>query len=313
MKSSTDFPKLKNKAILAPMSGFSDIAFRTLCRKYHAGLTYTEFVSSHAIIQRNKRTEALLRIDSSEKPSATQLFGSDLNIMREAVGIIEDQFDIIDLNCGCPVQKVVKIGAGSALLSSPQKIQKLLQAMMDVTNKPITAKIRIGLAKKHINAIEVAKAIEDAGAAAITVHGRTQDQGYRGKADWEVIKKIKESVTIPVIGNGDICSPEDAKQRLTETKVDYVMVGRGALGNPRLFSQISDYLKTGIYTQISKKHKTEDLKEYIALANKYQIGFEEIKHQAMHFLKGFTGSTEVRKELAFCKNKNELLQKLRFI
>ncbi|MFA5993289.1 MAG: tRNA-dihydrouridine synthase [Candidatus Pacearchaeota archaeon] len=327
------FPKLKGKAILAPMSGVSDVAFRNLCRKYGAALTYTEFVSSAAIVRKNSKTNGMLRTDKSEKPSAVQIFGSNEKEMLLAAKYLDEKFnfdterivsksynsrgaqklksrvfDIIDINFGCPADKIIKCGGGSELLKNPEKMGRIVNSLVKEIKKPITAKIRIGIDDKHINALEIAKIIEKNGASAICVHGRTQRQGYSGEADWKIVKKIKESVKIPVIGNGDVTSPEIFKKRLEESGVDYIMIGRAAMSNPYIFRQINDYLKTGKY---DSKDKITQFFEYLELAEKYKIDFENIKNHAICFTRGIRGGGKLRNELCKCKSVEEIRKLLK--
>jgi nifR3 family TIM-barrel protein len=295
------FPKLKGKAILAPMSGVTDVAFRALCRKYGAGLSYTEFVNSTAML-RAKSLRSVL-VDKIEKPVAVQLFGNKIEDTVEAARILSKKFDIIDFNFGCPSPKVTGIGAGSEMLKSLDKIYEFVSKTVDNVSVPVTAKIRIGIDENHINAISVAKIIEEAGAAAIAVHGRTQEQGYSGKADWDVIKKVKENVNIPVIGNGDVCCPEDFVLRLEESGVDYIMIGRGAIGRPFVFKQINDFVRKGSY---DKYDTLKCFAEYVELAKKHEIPFKSIKLQAMSFTKGIVGGAELRRGISGCKSEAEL-------
>jgi|TARA_B100001971_G_C18204628_1_gene546780 nifR3 family TIM-barrel protein len=296
--SMTAFPKLKGKALLSPMAGVTDVAFRALCKKYGAALTYTEFLSSAALVRGSMHTEKMLAVDKSEKPVAVQLFGSDVNEVVEAARIVSDRFDIIDINCGCPAWKVIKTGSGSALLNDPAKIAGFVSKLVGAVNNPITVKIRSGLTADTINAVAVAKAIEDAGASAVAIHGRTQKQGYAGEADWSIIKKVKDAVSIPVIGNGDVASPEVFKSRLESSGVDYIMIARAAMNNPFLFKQISDYLAKGAYRNKSKKVL---FKEYLKLAKKFSIDFSIVKNHAMSFSKGVPGGAKVRGKLAQVK------------
>ena len=298
------FPKLKGKAILSPMAGITDVAFRALCKKYGATLTCTEFLNSTAIVKKNKKTLEMLKKDSSENPSQVQLFGNSLENVISAAKFCEKTFDIIDVNCGCPAWKVIKTGSGSAMLNNPEKIGEFIRQLDKNTKAPITLKIRKGINETSVNAVEVAKIAEANGATAIGVHGRTQSQGYSGKADWEIIKKVKASVSIPVIGNGDVFTPEDFKEKLEYSGCDYILIARGAMGNPYIFKQINDFLETGRYEKTPNKR--ELFKEYLELAKKYNIDFKQIKNQAVHFTKGEEGSGKVRKELSTCKNLEEL-------
>ena len=293
------FPILKSRAILAPMSGVTDVAFRELCRKYGAGLTYTEFVSSAALVRGSKKTNELLKVSPLEKPSAVQIFGNKTDELLKSAKILEHKFDIIDINCGCPAYKLVKIGAGSEMLKKPDEIKNILNELSSEINKPVTIKIRSGIDDNHINAVEIARIAEKAGAAAITIHARTQKQGYSEKADWNLIKKIKQAVKIPVIGNGDVFTLEDFKKRLEETGCDYIMIARGAIGNPYIFKQINDYLATGKY---DSKSGIGQFFKYLELAEKYKIEFNNIKNHAIFFTKGIYRGAKLRKEISKCRH-----------
>lgn len=297
-----DFP-FKNKAILAPMSGFTDIAFRELCRRYGASLTYTEFVSSNAIVQKSRKTFDLLKLGEGETPSATQVFGSDAEILAKSVSLIQDNFDYIDLNCGCPVPKLAKSGSGAELMKNPLKIKELLSSMIKVSFKPISVKVRLGIDENSVNVLDVAKIAEELGCCWITIHGRTRKQGYSGKADWDLIRQVKEKVSIPVIGNGDIKTPEDFCKMMAESEVDAIMIGRGALGNPYLFKQINDYVSTGTY---DSKDKLSQFSEYLELALKYDVDFKDIKSHVMFFTKGLTGGAVLRDKLVRAESLDEL-------
>ena len=341
MKSKSTFPKLNFPAVLSPMAGVTDVAFRTLAKKYGAGMTYTEFVSSAAIVRGNKESLKLLEVDASEKPVAVQLFGSNVEEVIQAAQFVEEKFDVIDINCGCPAWKVIKTGSGSAMLNNPELIGNFVNKLASSINKPVTVKIRTGINKNKINAVEIAKIVEDCGGAAIAVHGRTQKQGYTGKANWDIIKEVKEKVNIPVIGNGDVFSPEDFKEKLEYSKVDAIMIARGAIGNPYIFQQIKDYLDTGSYQKeniaelekLSENSQTHhnnalntDIKncysnpsriqqffEYLEIARKYNISFRTLKLQSFSFTKGISGGGKLRTQLDVCKNSNELVDILKII
>ena len=237
---------LDNYVFLAPMAGVTDLPFRLLCREQGAGMSVTEMVSAKAILYKNKNTKELLAVDPAEGPVSVQLFGSDPEIMAAIAAQIQDgPYAAIDVNMGCPVPKIVNNHEGSALMKDPAQAEKVLTAMVKAVKKPITVKFRKGFNDRSINAVEFAKMAESCGVAAVAVHGRTREQYYSGKADWDIIRQVKEAVKIPVIGNGDVFTPEDAKRMLEETGCDGIMVGRGAKGNPWIFKRITHYLETG--------------------------------------------------------------------
>lgn len=237
---------IDNPYILAPMAGVTDLPFRLLCKEQGAGLVCMEMVSAKAITFHNKNTQELMEIDERERPVSLQLFGSDPDIMAQAAAMIEERpFDILDLNMGCPVPKVAGNGEGSALMKNPQRVAQIVRSVSQAVKKPVTVKIRKGFDQDHVNAVEIAKICEASGAAAVAVHGRTRDQYYSGKADWDIIRQVKEAVRIPVIGNGDITSPQLAREMMEQTGCDGVMIARGARGNPWIFSRILEWERTG--------------------------------------------------------------------
>ncbi len=288
------FPKLDGKAVLSPMSGVTDVAFRALAKKYGAALTYTEFVSSTSLVRGNKVAWKMVETDPSEKPAAVQLFGHNEQDVVSAAQQLQDKFDIIDVNCGCPAWKVIKTGAGSEMLKQPDKIARFINKLATSVNKPVTVKIRIGIDDQNINAVQVARLVEEAGAAAIAIHGRTQQQGYSGVANWEIIKQVKEAVNIPVIGNGDVFTPEQFKQKLDYSGVDAIMIARGAIGRPFIFKQIQDYMKTGKYEEYNP---IPLFFEYLELAHKYNLRAKDIKGHAIMFTKGIQGGSNLREAL----------------
>ncbi len=304
------FPILKSKVILAPMAGFSDIAFRLLCKRAGAGLVVTEMISAEAIVRNNEKTLKLMRIEDDERPIAVQLFGNDPDLVANAAKKVEKYADILDFNMGCPMFKIMKQGSGSALLGDLKKAEDIITAMVDAVKKPVTVKIRSGINKPDA-AIKAAKMIEKSGAAAIAVHARTAAQKYSGRADWDVIKNIKSAISIPVIGNGDIRTPEDAKRLFDQTDCNFVMVGRGVLGNPLLFRQINEYLGIDSYNQISMEQKLKQGLEYLKLAQEYDISIKSMRMQAQYFTKGLKGGAEVRRKIAAARNYHALVERVK--
>lgn len=306
--------RLDGNLVLGPMAGVTDLPFRVLCKEQGADLIYTEMVSAKGIMYNNKNTEVLLEVAEEERPVALQLFGSDPQIMSEMAKKIEPRnFDIIDINMGCPVPKVVNNGEGSALMKNPKLIGEIVSAMTKILEKPVTVKIRKGFGAEDCNAVEVAKVLEESGAAAVAVHGRTREQYYSGQADWEIIRKVKEAVSIPVIGNGDIFAPEDAKRMFEETGCDAVMLARGVRGNPWLFHQTKVFLETG---EVPPKPPIEEVIETIIRHAHMQveykgdyIGMREMRKHVAWYTTGYPKSTKLRNKI----NEVETIDDLRFL
>ncbi len=304
--------ELENNLILAPMAGVSNSAFRIIARSKGAGLTYAEMVSDKGIFFDNEKTKSLLYSSKDEHPYAQQIFGSDLESLVVAAKYVNDHTDadIIDLNMGCPVSKVsIRAQAGAALMKDPQKIYEIITEIKKVINKPLTIKIRSGWDSDFVNAVEVAKAAERAKIDAIIIHGRTRKQMYSGKADLEIIKKVKQAVSVPVIGNGDIIDGVTAKRMLDETGVDAIMIGRAALGNPWIFDEINHYLKTG---QQKDKPSIKEIKETLIYHYETLIKIKgehlatlEIRGQGPYYFKGLKDAKKVRTLLTKINNRNE--------
>lgn len=293
---------IKNNIFLAPMAGVTDMAYRAICRQFECGLTYTEMVSAKGMYYKSENTKELLVLAPEEQPAAIQIFGSDPDIMADiAVQIEQAGADIIDINMGCPTPKIVKNGDGSALMQKPKLVEQIIRKVSDAVSVPVTVKIRKGWDDENANAVEIAAIAEQSGAKAITVHGRTREQFYSGKADWDIIKQVKQSVRIPVIGNGDIAAPEDAKAMLEHTGCDAVMIGRGAQGNPWIFKRTVEYLRSGmLLPEPTYEEKTEmallHLEKTIELKGEI-IGVKEMRKHLAWYLKGMPGAANIKSEV----------------
>lgn len=304
---------LENRYILAPMAGVTDLAYRQICKDMGAGLVCTEMVSAKAIFYQNKNTLDLLKIEESERPVSLQLFGNDPDIISEMAKKIEEHsFDILDLNMGCPVPKVVNNGEGSALMKNPLLIGKIIEKTARAIQKPLTIKIRKGFEEDQVNAVEIAKVAEESGAAAIVIHGRTRQQYYSGKADWNIIRQVKEAVTIPVIGNGDIFFPEDGLRMIEETGCDGVMVGRGAQGNPWIFKELLAYEESGMSIMRPSPEEICEMvlqhgKRLIEVKGEY-IGMREIRKHAGWYTKGLEHSASLRFKINKVESYAELME-----
>ena len=305
--------EIKNRIVLAPMAGISNTSYRKIIKEMGAGLIYAEMVSDKALVYSNEKTFDLLKMDEMERPIAQQIFGSDLESFVEAAKIIEEKMhpDIIDINMGCPVPKVaIRAQAGSTLLKNPDKVYEIVKAVVNSVNVPVTVKIRSGWDEKNINAVEIAKKCEEAGACAIAIHARTRSQGYSGKANWDIIRQVKEAVSIPVIGNGDVLSCYDAKRMLDETNCDAVMIGRGVLGNPWLIKECVEYLENNKEPQeVSFIEKVDMMKKHYTLLTQdknEKLALLEIRSHIIWYLKGMPKSKEIKNQICQSKTTEEM-------
>ncbi|MCL2415618.1 MAG: tRNA dihydrouridine synthase DusB [Defluviitaleaceae bacterium] len=305
--------EISNKIIAAPMAGISDLPYRLICRNFGAGLVYSEMVSAKGLVYRNENTKFLLNTSPKERPVSLQIFGSEPDILAEAARILDadfDNFDILDINMGCPAPKIVKNGEGSALMQNPQLIREIISAVKKATLKPVTIKIRKGFSKNNVNAVEIARIAQEAGADAIAVHGRTRDQFYEGQADWDIIRQVKQAVAIPVIGNGDINTAFDAKKMLDETGCDAIMIARGANGNPWLFTEICRFLQTG--EELPKPSFQEKIDmavkhaQYVINYKGEAIGIREMRKHFCWYIKGMSGANQARTEIVRAETLQEI-------
>ncbi len=306
--------ELNNNVILAPMAGITDLAFRKICKDCGAGLVETEMVSAKAIYYNDEKTLKMINTDGEKRPISIQIFGNEPEIMAEATKFLQDKADIIDINMGCPAPKVVKNGDGSKLLLNLDLVYEIVKRVVEVSKVPVTVKIRKGWDEEHIVAVEAAKAIENAGAAAITVHGRTRSQFYTGTADWDIIRKVKEAVNIPVIGNGDIVNGETAKKVFETTGVDGIMIGRACLGNPWVFNEVISYLNGDTYVAPTKQEVLDTIiKHYDMLTDEkgeYTAVREMRKHIAW-YIKGMKDASVMRNYINTLEKKQDIIETLK--
>lgn len=301
---------LENNIFLAPMAGITDLPFRLICKENNAGLVYTEMVSSKALLYEDEKTKLLLKTCDKEKPLAVQIFGSDPEAIAYAADFTSKIGQIVDINMGCPAPKVVKNGDGSKLLLNLELVEKIVKAAVNASSVPVTVKMRIGWDHEHIVAIEAAKIIEKAGASAITVHGRTRSQYYSGSADWDIIKKVKESVNIPVIGNGDIRNCYEAKKALEKSNVDAIMIGRASLGNPWIFKQTVEYLKTGrVLPNPTDEEKLDTIIKHLEMEIEEKGEFIAVREMRKHisaYTKNMKNSSQFRSIINTLESKEEV-------
>ena len=306
--------ELRNNILLAPMAGITDLPFRLICEKYGVGLTCTEMISSKGLYYDDTKTKLLLNIEGEKRPVSAQIFGSDIEALKYAAKYVSDFVDIIDINMGCPAPKIVKNGDGSKLLLDLELVEKIATEVVKSSKVPVTAKIRKGWDNNNIVAVEVAQILEKSGISAIAIHGRTRQEFYSGVADWDIIKKVKESVKIPVIGNGDIKSKEDAKRIFEQTNVDGIMIGRASIGNPWIFEEIINYLQGKPVREISNEEKLDTIIEHINLEVQEKgeiVGIKEMRKHLAHYIRGMKEASRVREKINKIDTKKELIDCLK--
>lgn len=307
---------LDNKVFLSPMAGVTDLPFRLICKEQDCGMLYTEMINAKALCYDDQNTKKMLKIEEEEHPVAVQIFGSDPAFMGGAAEILNEYpNEILDINMGCPAPKVIKNGDGSALMKNPKLAEEVLKSVVNNSKKPVTLKIRKGWDDNNINAVEIAKIAEASGISALAIHGRTREQYYSGKADWDIIAKIKESINIPVIGNGDVFEVEDAINMINKTNCDAIMIGRGAQGNPWIFKRINHYMKTGeILPEPTGEEKINTALKHLKLAideHGEYVAVREMRKHIAWYLKGLRGSARLRDEINKIESYEEVVNKLR--
>ena len=306
---------LDNKVFLSPMAGVTDLPFRLICKEQDCGMLYTEMINAKALCYDDQNTKKMLKIEEEEHPVAVQIFGSDPEFMAGAAEILNEYpNEILDINMGCPAPKVVKNGDGSALMKNPKLAEEVLKAVVNKSKKPVTLKIRKGWDDNSVNAVEIAKIAEASGISALAIHGRTREQYYSGKADWDIIAKIKENISIPVIGNGDVFEVEDAINMIKKTNCDAIMIGRGAQGNPWIFKRINHYMKTGeILPEPTCDEKINTALKHLKLAVEEHGEYVAVREMRKHiawYLKGLRGSARLRDEINKIESYEEVVSKL---
>lgn len=302
---------LENNILLAPMAGLTDLPFRLMCEKFKPGLVCTEMVSAKALFYGDEKTKKLLKIEGEKRPVAVQIFGSDIESMKYAANYVSDFADIVDINMGCPAPKIVKNGDGSKLLLDLKLAEEIISEVVKSSKVPVTVKFRKGWNNENIVACDLAQIAEKSGASAITIHGRTRQEFYSGNADWEIIKKVKNSVNIPVIGNGDVKSPEDAKKMFEQTGVDGIMIGRGTLGKPWIFKQVADYLTNGVYDTNfpDLNSKLDIMLEHLELEVKEKgedVGVKEMRKHFAYYVKNLRQASSIREQINRLYTKKEV-------
>lgn len=302
--------ELRNNILLAPMAGITDLPFRLICEKYGAGLTCTEMISSKGLYYNDSKTKQLLNVENEQRPVAAQIFGSDIEALKKASEYVGKFVDIVDINFGCPAPKIVKNGDGSKLLQNLELLEQIAREVVKASSVPVTAKIRKGWDKDNIVAVEAAKILESAGISAITIHGRTREEYYSGTADWQIIKKVKEAVNIPVIGNGDIRGKEDAMRMFEETNVDGIMIGRASIGNPWIFEEVVNYLSGNMQRSITNEERLNVILEHINLEIQEKgesTAIKEMRKHLAYYVRNEKDASKIREKINKIDNKQELI------